>query len=140
MNSDKSLCDPVGDRKMHGLLECKKQEKSPINMGKDFQTYVTRKRPPSPIKWLQSKNMSKKKSSWLPNIQSFASYCCTIMNILAIFPEEAPSAIFIGANLCFCQGCLIAAINSGTRNMSWLKRSVIKLRKVASETTTFVCV
>ena len=43
-----------------------------------------------------------KTSSWLPNIQSFASYCCTIMNILAIFPEEAPSAIFIGANLCFC--------------------------------------
>ena len=61
MNSDKSLCDPVGDRKMHGLLECKKQEKSPINMGKDFQTYVTKKRPPSPIKCLQSKNMSKKR-------------------------------------------------------------------------------
>ena len=60
MNSDKSLCDPIGDRKMHGLPECQKQEKSPTNKGKDFQNYVTRKRPPSPIQWLELKNMSTK--------------------------------------------------------------------------------
>ena len=79
-----------------------KTEKKAHKHGQRFLDLCAKNKTAVTYKIVRVEEYEHKTSSCLPNIQSFVSYCFTTMKIPAVYPEEAPSTIFIGANLCFC--------------------------------------